>query len=127
MLRGETAKRGLIKSETVRPSEKTVGGESGDTPALGIEAGIRHAQDERARAPQNATRFGEANARSGELLEAIPDEDGVERCAREAAALERSAWTSAATPPAFRGPLDSTSVPTASQPHSREAARKPPT
>src|SRR5687767_6900755 len=88
MFRGQTAEGGAAESETMRPSEKPVVRERRETPATDIEIGVGHAHDEYAESPQDALRLGERDAWSGELLEAVPDEHGVERFALEAALLE---------------------------------------
>src|SRR5688572_32420863 len=71
------------------PSEQAVVRERRHTAALRVEAGIRHANDEQPASPQHPMRLIERDARGDQLLEAVPDEHGVERLALEAALLER--------------------------------------
>src|SRR5687767_10177846 len=88
MLRRHTAQSRGVEAETMRPSEEAVVCERSESPGPCIEAGIGHANDEHAEPPQDPTRLGEHDARLGKLLEAVPDEHGVERFALEVTLLE---------------------------------------
>src|SRR5687767_11162937 len=90
MFRAQTVKPDNVEAEAMGPSQEAVVREGSERPGLGVEAGIGHANDEHARSLQDAMRLGKRNARSGELLEAIPDEHGVERFGLEAALVERT-------------------------------------